>query len=208
MRLAPAPATADALALALALALGAPVALPGCVHSPPSPSAPALVGADVLYFDLVGVDRIDLLESCTASCPRDDADNAVTSITAWAVDWQWVRRPTEPCAIDAVDAHIDVTVALPRWDPPPEADPALVAEWSRYLVALTEHEEGHVKLVQHLADGSDETIQAAGCADAHAVTGAILGQIRQEERDYDTVTENGRKQGASFWGLEGRSGSL
>ena len=54
----------------------------GCVHTPPSPSPPTLVGADVLYFDLEGTDRIDLLESCIETCPRDEAGEPVGSV-AW-----------------------------------------------------------------------------------------------------------------------------
>lgn len=160
--------------------------------------------AELEYFDLDGVDRFDLLMSCTESCPRDEWGNAVGSLTAWSVDWQWTRGSSEPCVIDAVDTHVAVSISVPRWSPPVGADPGLVEEWRRYLAALETHEEGHVELVRSIVDGSVDRVRAAGCAGAREESVEILAEIRREQLEYDRVTDSGRAQGANFWGIEGR----
>lgn len=172
-----------------------------CVHEPPEANAPEVAGADVLWFDLKGRDRVDLIESCWENCPHDEQDRPVASLTTWAVDWTWVRRPGDPCEVLDPTVVVDVTVTLPRWDPPPDADPALADEWRTYLGALTRHEEGHVDLVHHLADGTASALRAAGCERAHAAGAAMLDHIRTAQRNYDDATGNGRTQGASFWGM-------
>ncbi len=173
-----------------------------CAHEPlASLQEPEVAGADVLWFDLVGTDRIDLIESCFATCPHDEQDRPVASLTTWAVDWTWVRRPGEPCEVMEPTVVVDVTVTLPRWTPPPDADPALTAEWHTYLQALTHHEEGHVDLVHHLADDTAGRLVEAGCDRAHASGASTLDRIRTAQRNYDDATGNGRTQGASFWGM-------
>lgn len=172
-----------------------------CVHEPPAPTPVGIDGADVSWFALQGADRIDLIEACRDDCPHDELDRPVASLTTWAVDWTWVRRPGDPCEVLDPTVVVDIEVALPRWDPPLDADPALVDEWHTYLSALTRHEEGHVAVVHTLADGTADALRAAGCEEAHGAGADILDRIRTAQREYDEVTENGRLQGASFWGM-------
>ncbi len=176
--------------------------LVACIHEPIVPlRAPDMPGADVLHFDLAGVDRIDLIESCWSTCPHDEADRPVASLTTWAVDWNWVRGPAEPCEVIEPTVVVDVTVTLPRWAPPPSSDPALVDEWNTYLIALTRHEQGHVELVHTLTDNTAATLVDAGCEGAHAAGAALIDRIRTAQRNYDEGTGSGRTQGASFWGM-------
>jgi predicted secreted Zn-dependent protease len=172
--------------------------LVACADGPPPGP---IVDADVLWFDLEGRDRIDLLQSCTATCPRDDAGIVVSSLTSWAVDWTW-KRSGPPCQVSDAALEVDLTVVLPRWDAPSDADPALVAEWRAYLDALAVHEQGHVDLVRTLAAGTERGITEAGCADAPAVGARVIEQIRFAGAAYDANTQSGRTQGADFWRME------
>ena len=179
------------------------ILLAACVHEPLVAEAPDIDGADLLWFDLEGRDRIDLIESCQETCPRDELDRPVASLTTWAVDWTWVRgtADTGTCAVLEPTVVVDVTVTLPRWQPPSDADPALVEEWRTYHASLRRHEEGHVDLVHALADGTSTAIQLAGCDRAHQAGAELLDDLRSAQRRYDQVTQNGRTQGASFWGM-------
>jgi predicted secreted Zn-dependent protease len=170
-------------------------ALPVAVEEPPPP-----VGrAAIRWFDLEGADRVDLLESCVRNCPRDDAGTIVTSLTTWEILWTWERRPWEPCEVASVLVDPVVTVLLPRWDAPPDADPALVDEWSTYVDRLRFHEQGHVDLVYEYAGEAAQRIGSAGCDGAGDAAAALFDEVRRAQADYDATTQNGHTQGASFW---------
>lgn len=173
--------------------------------TPPAGEAPLVTGADILWFDLDGGDRLDLISSCASTCPHDGNDNAVASLTTWAVDWTWLGHRTEPCVVVSPDVHVDVTVALPRWSPPAGTDPALIAEWGTYTTALARHEQGHVDLVYDVARDSADGLAGVPCIDAHAASAGLLTDLRQVQAAYDVETRHGRTQGADFWHLEGRA---
>ncbi|MES2639980.1 MAG: DUF922 domain-containing protein [Myxococcota bacterium] len=181
--------------------------LVGCVPPPPiaPPPAPLIEGAQVEWFDLEGVDRIDLLESCLRDCPRDEAGTAVASLTSWRVDWSWVRDGTDACGVAGANVDASVTVELPRWAAPPEADPALVAEWDAWFRALRRHEQGHVDVVHTFAHDAERVIADAGCAGADEAGARILDGLGRAQHDYDAQTASGHRQGASFWAVAGRS---
>lgn len=181
---------------------GVLLALLACVRPPPPDvpvAAPALVDANVHWFDLDGRDRIELLESCLSDCPRDEAGIAVASLTTWQLRWGWQRAPYEPCAVASVSVDALVSVALPRWEPPPDADPALVADWDAWHARLRHHEQGHVDVVHAFAHDAEARLAAAGCDGIDAAAAALTAGLRQAQADYDAATGSGHAQGARFW---------
>lgn len=168
---------------------------------PSAPEAPplALERAEVDWFALRGADRIELLEACLADCPRDERDVAVASLTTWQLRWGWQRAPYEPCTVASTTVDVRVSVALPRWEPPVEADPALVREWETWHASLRQHEQGHVDVVHVFAHDAEARLKDAGCAGIDAAGAALMAGLREAQADYDRTTEDGHGQGASFW---------
>lgn len=179
----------------------------GCAHPPPPDPPtppPALEDAEVLWFELEGTDRIDLLESCLERCPRDDAGLPVASLTTWRLHWDWLRAPVEPCAVAGATVDVSVSVELPRWSPPAEADPALVAEWGAWHASLRRHEQGHVDVVHDFAQSAEARLADAGCEGVEEEGARLLAGVRAAQAEYDAVTVHGHTQGASFWGARDR----
>ncbi len=171
-----------------------------CAHSPPpTPEDPALARAEVHWFELHGRDRIELLESCLESCPRDEQGVAVASLTTWQLRWGWQKAPYEPCAVASTSVDAMVSVALPRWEPPPEADPTLVAQWEAWHDRLRYHEQGHVDVVHAFAHDAEARLEDAGCEGIDATGAALLASLRRAQVEYDLATGSGHVQGASFW---------
>ena len=166
---------------------------------------PVLDEAEVHWFTLEGADRIDLLESCLDRCPTDERGVAVASLTTWQLRWNWTQAPSDPCAIADTSVDARVSVALPRWDPPPEADPALVAEWDRWHARLRYHEQGHVDVVRGFAQDAEARLAAAGCTNVVAEADALMDGLRAAQNEYDVATGSGHTQGAAFWGTQGRA---
>jgi predicted secreted Zn-dependent protease len=179
-----------------------PLLLLGCVARSPLldvEPTPALERADVEWFDLEGADRIALLESCIERCPRDDDGTPVASRTSWNLHWDWMRAPVEPCEVAAATVVASVTVELPRWTPPAEADPALVTEWGTWHARLRGHEQGHVDVVHVFAHDAEARLEAAGCDGIVEEGERLVANLRAAQRDYDLATAHGHMQGAAFW---------
>lgn len=176
-----------------------------CAHAPPAEEPPpAIERAEIHWFDLQGVDRIDLLESCLANCPRDESGTTVASLATWEVRWAYTRPPVEPCAVASASVDAMVSVELPRWEAPPEADPELVAEWEAWHARLRYHEQGHVDVVHAYAQDAEARLVEAGCDGVEAAGAALTEGVRRSQFDYDLATGNGHSQGASFWRTNGR----
>jgi predicted secreted Zn-dependent protease len=176
----------------------------GCVR-PVVATAPApepIVGAVVDWYTLEGADRVELLESCIRRCPRDDRGNLVSSVTTWRLAWQWTRSSADTCEVAGAVVDADITVRLPEWEPPDEADTGLVEEWHAWSVALRRHEQGHVDVVRSMVHDAEARVTEAGCAGADAAGNGLERAVWRAQQDYDRLTASGHAQGASFWNFQ------
>lgn len=176
--------------------------LAACAHSPPPAPEPVSSvprGAEIHWYTLEGRDRIDLIESCLKNCPRDEQGTAVASLTTWELRWGWTRAPYDPCAVASASVDALASVALPRWEPPPDADPALVAEWGGWLARLERHEQGHVDLLHAFAESAELQLPASPCDRVEEAGSRLVAGLRAAQSDYDRLTSSGHTQGASFW---------
>jgi predicted secreted Zn-dependent protease len=93
---------------------------------------------------------------------------------------------------------------LPRWTPPSNASPELVAQWKQFLAALETHEIGHKDISGRAARDVLIGIRqlSAVCTsfpvDAKRVTDGIVARQRIEQTKYDADTRHGATQGATF----------
>lgn len=76
------------------------------------------------------------------------------------------------------DDPLAIKVTMPRWAPPNDADPDLIAEWDNVVKNLAKHENGHARIVR-----------------ANAGPPNIIQQLSDA---YDAKTNHGVKQGVSF----------
>ncbi|MGK3990823.1 DUF922 domain-containing protein [Sorangium sp. So ce136] len=94
---------------------------------------------------------------------------------------------------------LDVVLVLPRWRPPPNAAPALVATWEAELRALVAHEEGHRDLAiaagAAVAEALETTPPAASAEalDEAMMTRAEAALAAARERAYDQATAHGAR---------------
>ena len=74
----------------------------------------------------------------------------------------------------------------------------LLSEPAEEQKPLAEHERGHVDLVMASIPEVARTIKGATCDTANAIGNELLSEIRQQDVDYDRVTDHGMTQGARF----------
>lgn len=120
--------------------------------------------------------------------------------------WNWRVESvgTSECAIRDVTVSVNAQVTLPRWNAPEEADPALVVEWRRFLLALETHESGHKDIS---AKAGREIVNrlrglTAFCSQinsrANDIAMSIVEKAAQEQIAYDAETRHGLTQGTTF----------
>src|SRR5206468_12101800 len=68
-------------------------------------------------------------------------------LTTWKIDWSFTTlRGDSGCRLQSLEIKTQVTITLPQWTPPGDADEALKERWKSYIKALGAHEDGHRKL--------------------------------------------------------------
>jgi len=159
------------------------------------------------YRDITGNTEAALAAALKNTAAADPAGDEFFGRTRWRVQWNFrVESVDGSCRLASATTDLDIRMSLPRWDPPPSASPELVRRWNRFMSALRKHEDGH----------RDIAVAAANAIEKHAMKAApepdcdtlkkTLSQIAdatvQEYRDrgtsYDTTTQHGRTQGATF----------
>lgn len=162
--------------------------------------------SDIVWYPVTGSSIRDLQSQMRANGPHDDA-GAYAGYTRNKTYWHiWWREGGGNCSVTNVAVTTYDTVTLPVWSPPPNADSALMAEWSRFVTMLGRHEEGHRDIA---IAGAGEIARAlamlspqASCADLSASANAhgqdILAAVRIRQKEYDAETGHGERRGTAL----------
>lgn len=182
----------------------------GCssaTHNPVFDSYPASVSGHttVDYYDVQGNTFRELATSMRRLGPRV-AGTSFVGETRSPMRWNWRTESVgaSECSIRDVTVSVSAQVTLPRWNAPEDADPALVAEWRRFLLALETHESGHKDIsakagrdiVNRLRGMTGSCSQISSRANDIAMS--IVEKAAQEQIAYDAVTRHGLTQGTTF----------
>ncbi|MEW6690670.1 MAG: DUF922 domain-containing protein, partial [Pseudomonadota bacterium] len=150
------------------------------------------------YYDVQGGDYQSLLAALNA---RGGAHGEAQ----WTLRYQYEpRRSGANCSVGSLSLTLGLVMNLPRWSPPPGAQPRLVAQWFRYVKALREHEEGHLEIGREMAHEFKRSLAVTRtrCERLEAAVKsqyeALLARFRARDRAYDSETAHGRTQGAVF----------
>lgn len=156
------------------------------------------------YYDVEGDTAQDLLHLIEAERGVD----GFHAQTDWAVEWRYDWEETaEDCRIVGSRTVVDIEYLLPRWLGLDESDDQhLIETWVDYERALVQHEQGH----GDIAIEAGAEVEAAllsmqpseDCErlsrDADALAMEIIDDYRERNDAYDSDTDHGVTQGASF----------
>lgn len=186
------------------------VMLVACAGRPRDPILDAyprdVVGfTSVTYYDVHGRTVAELRADMRRQGPKI-ADTNFVAETRSPMRWQWHTRPEGIASCSMKDAHVfmNAQILLPRWTPPADTEPGLIAEWTRFIAALETHEAGHKNIS---AKGASELTQrlmalSGPCSTISDRAGnigrSISARVEDEQRQYDAETRHGILQGTSF----------
>jgi predicted secreted Zn-dependent protease len=165
--------------------------------------------SDIVWYPVFGSTIRELQAQMRASGPKDGSGvyaGYTRNDTYWHINW---REHTGTCAVTDVSVTAYDTVTLPVWSPPPTTDPAVVAEWSRFVTMLGRHEEGHREIAiagaGQIARALASLSPQAVCADlATAANGqgrSILASTHVRQQQYDADTQHGERRGTNLENL-------
>jgi len=167
----------------------------------PAPTAVTSVDiphATITYYDIIGSTENELRNQLDMYGPVGPDGYQGEAITNWHIQWTWDGYGTETCDLRTARTTYDIQVTMPRWVPSKNASPDLITKWGIYILALANHEKGHVDNV--IANHPDviDAIHRATCTTAEAKAQEVLTRIRQYDIDYDAMMDHGITQGARF----------
>lgn len=156
----------------------------------------------VHYFDIEGRTVEELKNAIKKGGPSDNLGVPRDAFAGWHLTWRWPLQ--ENGTPDFMRTVVACTgkVTLPRWRPPTDASPAVIAEWRRYFDALVRHERKHL---EHCFSNREKVRLAVIAAfkvepnltaeEANGIVTRHLKEIRALDVAYDATTENGKKEG-------------
>ena len=140
--------------------------------------------------------------------PITEQGRRVDAYTAWRIrkSYNPVAADDGTCTTGPVTVRVGIDFSFPEWADQASADPKHQQRWDRYLTALDAHERGHECVGLQAAAELKRELEALearpNCdalrADVKAETRRIIDRWLAIERDYDRVTDNGLREGASF----------
>lgn len=178
----------------------------GCTGvRPPAGPASALVRrapANYVFYDVSGDTPAAVWASMREGSIRTLGGHHFAR-TEWNVTWRARWGGAGTCRVSSTDVQLTAQVTLPRWTPPVNAPPELVAAWATFMHSLSLHEARHVDIAARAARDLRREVEAvtgAGCAgmDARTRTAAerVLTAQREQSRQYDLRTRHGATEGA------------
>jgi predicted secreted Zn-dependent protease len=90
---------------------------------------------------------------------------------------------------------VRTVVTMPRWTGVGAASRAEKNEWTRFVAALHEHEEGHLARVVRQFSNVDEQLIGKSIAAAQKKWKQVLMALKASSETYDRATDHGRRFG-------------
>jgi len=127
--------------------------------------------------------------------------------TAWKIDWSYRTEATESeCRLQSFDVRTEITITIPRWNFPAEADPGTKEIWTGYIKGLLSHEDGHKRIALAAATEVRNRLQRVragnSCKELEAAINReadkAVEEFKRREKAYDQRTDHGRKDGAAL----------
>ncbi len=160
------------------------------------------------YYPVAGDDATAMRRSLNSQGPIGTDGKRYGGYTQWSIHWDYVSRSDASgnCSVVSFHTALDVEMTLPQWEPSTDVPALLWQQWSNYLAALREHEDGHVQNAERGAIAIEQLMQTmrpqSDCdlldQNLQAEGQQILQRFKENDIDYDQRTEHGRTQGAVF----------
>ncbi len=159
----------------------------------------------VLYYDVHGRTFEEVRADMRRLGPKIDG-NSFVGETRSPMRWNWRTESHggASCSIREVTVLVNAQITLPRWTPPPDSEPGLAVEWTRFIAALETHEAGHKDISAKAGREIIERVRGLSgpCSQigtrANDLARVIVERAHEQQLAYDAETRHGLTQGTAF----------
>jgi len=177
------------------------------VFLPYATAAPEII-LQKRHYPAVGQTSAQIRQSLDRNTPVRQNGKPFDAYTKWDIDWQfwWACDGDGTCRITKVTTVVRIRQTFPHLENTGDLVPQLADRWERYMIALIEHEEGHVALGVDAARDLERRLSQMGdrssCdqleSEANALAREIIARYTRLEAHYDADTNYGERDGARF----------
>lgn len=169
--------------------------------------APPTVIEKYDYYEVGGCCEKDIQCDLKQKCIRWNDGKKYDSVASWKVKWDYgYDRAPGTCSVDSFKVTVAISFRFPKWSRPDDAPQKLVDKWDSYMKNLVTHENGHrdmaVEAAAELSSAVANLPTAPTCAEidrqVQKLSSARLMKLKEDEKEYDAVTNHGVTQGAVF----------
>jgi predicted secreted Zn-dependent protease len=160
------------------------------------------------HYPAAGQTSAQIRQSLDRNTPVRQNGKPFDACTRWDIDWQfwWAYDGDGTCRITRVTTVVRIWQTFPRMENAGDLVPQLADRWERHMIALIEHEEGHVALGVDAARNIERRLSQMGdrssCdqleSEANALAREIIARYTRLEAQYDADTNYGERDGARF----------
>ena len=160
---------------------------------------------EIVQYVIHGRTAAELVADMRRLGPRSASGIIYFGETHTPLSWEYrTRSDGARCTIRDIRMRAYAKITLPRWTPPADTVPGLLADWTQSMAGLELHEIGHkeisaryaVLIIQKLKEVN--AVCSSVNAEARHATDALLVQLRNAHERYDRDTRHGFTQGAAF----------
>ncbi|KTD67723.1 MULTISPECIES: DUF922 domain-containing Zn-dependent protease [Legionella] len=124
----------------------------------------------------------------------------------WNYRWHYDNATKNPCYLTEVKVSANIVTILPEWEDKEHGSAESQLKWETYLSNLSKHEEGHGNNGKEVAAEIEEALlqipPMSSCemlqANIENTAQGIVKRHNTWDTNYDTSTQHGKTQGASF----------
>ena len=108
----------------------------------------------------------------------------------WELDYQWNQVGEE----FGVDATVGLSISMPIWTQVATRPHLEQLEWTRFLLALREHEDGHIAIYERMATAVWHALLRSSPVTIDAVAKRERARVDRLQAAYEARTEHGKRQ--------------
>ncbi|MEM6858659.1 MAG: DUF922 domain-containing protein [Pseudomonadota bacterium] len=110
--------------------------------------------------------------------------------------FSWTTRGSGPRCNATLT--IETSVRIPKLAASAQLSKKDQARWSDYVEALEAHEVGHIALAYKAMPDIRAALEGGPCESANDRAKVILDNLAMRQREFDRITDHGRKTGSTF----------
>lgn len=149
----------------------------------------------IVYYDVSGSTALEVRREINARGPVGNDGGTVDALTQWMVSWNLKAVGVDRCEAELA---VETSIILPRLIDQSALSYEERMAWERYILALIDHEFGHVDIARDALPELRYALENGSCEGAKARAQQVLSDANWRQIQFDRDTRHGQLTGVKF----------